>query len=253
MLRLRLRFYQELNDFLAPALRGRRFEHEIRSRASVKDVIESLGVPHTEVDLILVNGASVQFDHPLRDGDDISVYPQFEAIDVGPLARLRPRPLREPRFLADVHLGRLAAYLRLFGFDCQYEPNWGDDQLAAAAAEQGRSLLTRDRGLLKRRIVTRGYCPRDSQPRRQLIEVLRRFDLIGLAQPFTRCLRCNGRLAPAAKRDVLQDLPPGVAASIDEFSKCGSCARVYWKGSHYDRMAALVEHVRAELGNDSGS
>ncbi|OGO13575.1 MAG: twitching motility protein PilT [Chloroflexi bacterium RBG_13_68_17] len=253
MPRLSLRFYQELNDFLSQPLRGRRFDHAVAGRASVKDVVEALGVPHTEVDLILVNGDSVDFGYQVRDGDDISVYPIFETLDVGPLVRLRPRPLREPRFIADVHLGRLAAYLRLFGFDCLFEPAWGDAQLAAAAAEEGRTLLTRDRGLLKRRIVTRGYCPRDSHPRRQLVEVLRRFELIGLARPFTRCMRCNGSLAPAADEDVRRQVPAAVAASNPEFSSCTGCGRVYWKGSHYDRMLALVEHVRRFLSNEEGS
>ncbi len=249
----RLRFYQELNDFLPRPLRGRRFDHPVPERASVKDVIESLGVPHTEVELILVNGESVDFSYSVHEGDDISVYPMFESLDVGSVARLRPGPLREPRFVADVHLGRLAAYLRLFGFDCLVEPAWGDAQLAAAAAEGGRILLTRDRGLLKRRVVTRGYCPRDSQPRRQLLEVLRRFDLIGISRPFSRCMRCNGQLVPATADEVRSRLPASLAASALEFTRCPDCGRVYWQGSHYARLAALVEHVRGQLIDEKGS
>src|SRR3989338_9144205 len=116
MSRAHFRFYEELNDFLPPERRKTTFTREFRNRASVKDMIEALGVPHTEVDLILVNGASVDFSYLVQDGDRISVYPMFESFDIRPLVHLRPRPLREPKFVLDTHLGKLAVYLRLLGF-----------------------------------------------------------------------------------------------------------------------------------------
>jgi uncharacterized protein with PIN domain/sulfur carrier protein ThiS len=238
--RVTLRFYQELNDFLPSSRRQRDFVHTVSGRASVKDVIESLGVPHTEVDLLLVNGQSVGFSHPVEDGDRISVYPTFEALDIRDLARLRPSPLREPRFVLDAHLGRLTAYLRLFGFDSLYDRAWSDAHLAALAAEHSRILLTRDRGLLKRKVVTRGYCPRSDHPRDQLVEVLRRFDLREASRPFTRCMACNGLLAHVPPGEVIGRVPPSVAHSQHTFSGCAACGRLYWQGSHYARLAALV-------------
>ncbi|MEW6566722.1 MAG: Mut7-C RNAse domain-containing protein [Chloroflexota bacterium] len=247
MARIWIRFYQELNDFLPRARRGGEFAHAVAGRTSVRDLIESLGVPHTEVDLILVNGASVSFDYLVCDGDRVSVYPTFESIDITPLLRLRPAPLREPRFVLDHHLGRLAAYLRLFGFDSLYGPDWDDTTLAEISAHQERILLTRDRGLLKRRAVRRGYCPREDHPRRQLVEVMRRFDLLSAAQPLTRCLACNGRLARVSADQVRGAVPPDVIASQSDLARCADCGRVYWRGTHYQRLRALIEAVRQEL------
>jgi hypothetical protein len=246
-----LRAYQELNDFLHPARRGREFEVVVSGGPSVKDVVESTGIPHTEVDVILINGESVGFDRPVRDGDRVAVYPQFESLDVAPLQRLRPDPLRRPRFVLDGHLGRLAAYLRLFGFDCLYHSGWEDRTLAEMSSRKGRILLTRDRGLLKRKEVTRGYCLRDVHPRRQLVEVLRRFDLLSAARPFTRCMACNGELRRASKAEVIAEIPSDVAARQEAFNRCRSCGRVYWEGSHFDRLTALVEAAAGEAASES--
>src|SRR5271157_1471134 len=156
-----LRFYAELNDFLPPERRATDIPCPFHVSPAVRDLIESLGVPHTEVDLILANGESVDFDYPVRDGDRISVYPVFESLDIAPLARVRPEPLRHPRFVVDVHLGRLAASLRMLGFDALYRNDASDEELARTSSEQERILLTRDRGLLKRSAVTRGYYVRE--------------------------------------------------------------------------------------------
>lgn len=171
------RFYAELNDCLPEARRQVRFAHRCTLPASVKDMVESLGVPHTEVDLILVNGESVDFSYGVQDGDRISVYPVFEAFDISPVLRLRPKPLRQTRFILDVQLGRLASCLRVLGFDTAYRNDYGDDEIAAASRDDKRILLTRDRGLLKRSEVTHGYWIRESRPRDQVVEVVRRFDL----------------------------------------------------------------------------
>ena len=234
------RFYAELNDFLPPARRQTAFPHAFQGRASIKDMIESLGVPHTEVDLILINGRSVDFQHPVRDGDTISVYPVFESLDIQPILHLRPEPLRHPTFILDIHLGRLAAYLRLLGFDALYRNDFSDESLARLASQQRRIVLTRDRGLLKRTIITRGYCVRSDSPRRQIREVVDRFDLSRSAAPFRRCLACNGLLRPVEKQAVLDRLPPGTRERFDEFYQCSDCGRVFWPGSHYARLQNIL-------------
>jgi uncharacterized protein with PIN domain len=237
----RFRFYAELNDFLPPDRRFTEFAHTFPDAATVKDRIESLGVPHTEIDLILVSGEPVDFAYRVRNGDRISVYPVFESFDIAGLARLRPEPLREPRFVLDVHLGRLAAYLRMLGFDTHYRNCLQDAQLAAISRDQHRILLTRDIGLLKRSAVTHGYFLRETDSRRQAEEVVRRFDLARLVRPFSRCMQCNGALAAVAKESVSALLPPRTAELYDEFQQCPDCGRVYWKGGHYRRMRQWIE------------
>ena len=212
----------------------------------MKDAIESLGVPHTEVELILVNGESSDFSRILSEGDRVSVYPVFEAFDIGPLVRLRPEPLRQTRFLLDGHLGRLARYLRMVGFDSAYDRNAEDEALARLSVSERRILLTRDRGLLKRREVTHGYWVRQTDARKQLSEVVRRFDLAGRLRPFTRCLRCNAELHAAAKIDVASQLPPRTRDCYQEFLRCGGCGNVYWQGPHHRRMLAMIEELKAQ-------
>ena len=235
------RFYAELNDFLVPERRFTEFAYGFLNVATVKDRIESLGVPHTEVDLILVNGQSVDFTYRVQDGDRISVYPVFEAFDIAGLARLRPEPLRDARFVLDVHLGRLAAYLRMLGFDALYQNRCADECLAEISHHERRILLTRDVGLLKRGSVTHGYYLRATQPRQQLEEVVRRFDLARLAKPFSRCLRCNTLLAHVGKDQVRHQLPAQVALLHDEFLRCPDCGRAYWKGGHFRRMRQWID------------
>jgi uncharacterized protein with PIN domain/sulfur carrier protein ThiS len=238
-----IRFYAELNDFLAPERQGRSFSIPFHVGPTVRDLIESAGVPHTEVDLVLVNGQSVDFSHQVRDGDRVSVYPVFESLDISPLARVRPQPLRHLRFVLDVHLGRLAAYLRMLGFDVLYRNDYGDEELARLSSEEDRVLLTRDLGLLKRARVTRGYYVRETSPRAQLADVVGRFDLAPLAQPFARCLACNRLLETAPAGEVAGAVPPGVLARHSEFLRCPGCRRVYWKGTHYDRMQRLIAEL----------
>ena len=214
-------------------------------RTSIKDAIEATGVPHAEVDLVLVNGVTVDFGQPVRDQDRVSVYPVFESIDIAAITRVRPAPLRVLRFALDVHLGRLAAYLRLAGFDTAYRNDFDDAELAALASA-GRVVLTRDRELLKRRAVTRGYWLRSTVPTRQLVEVLRRFDLSGTTQPFSRCLRCNAELAPVRKEDVVAELPPRTRDCHDDFVRCSWCRRIYWRGGHFEALERLLAQAVAE-------
>lgn len=238
-----LRFYEELNDFLAPGQRRHDIVQPYNRRTSVKDLIESFGVPHTEVELILVNGASVDFSYIVHPGDRISVYPVFEALDVTPLVQLRPAPLRTPRFIVDVNLGRLARYLRLLGFDSRFEHDLDDAGIAHISADESRIVLTRDRALLQQRIITHGYFVRADQPRAQVREVLARLDLFRLVRPFTRCTRCNGLLETVDKQAVLDSLQPKTRRYYEEFRHCTGCGQVYWKGSHFERALQLIAAI----------
>jgi uncharacterized protein with PIN domain len=234
------RFYEELNDFLPPARRKRAFVYEFRGTPAVKDTIEALGVPHTEVDLILVNGESVRFSHKLRGGERVAVYPVFERLDISPITRLRPKPLRRPRFIADVHLGTLARYLRLLGFDTAYDNRAADTDLARRSVEERRILLTRDVGLLKHKVLTHAHYVRATDPARQLEEVVKALDLRARIKPFSRCMRCNGRLRRVSKASAAAELPPRVRERARTVSRCSACGQLYWPGTHFDRLTALV-------------
>jgi uncharacterized protein with PIN domain len=237
------RFYAELNDFLPEALRHKRFQHRFRGQPGIKDVIEALGVPHTEVELILVNGQSVEFDYGLKRVDSVSVYPRFHTLDLSGIPNVSPPALDSHRFVLDTHLGRLAAYLRMLGFDSLYWNDTKDERLAEITRDQQRVLLTRDRGLLKRNSVTYGYCVRETNPRAQLVEVVRHFHTVESIEPFKHCMRCNGVLQDVEKDEVLLRLPKGVRENCERFRICPDCGRIYWSGSHTDRMQQLIASV----------
>ncbi|MGH9331180.1 MAG: Mut7-C RNAse domain-containing protein [Vicinamibacterales bacterium] len=253
MLSVSVRFYGELNDFLPAAHRQATLVCGLESSASIKDLVETLGVPHPEIDLLVVNGRTVDFACRVRDGDRVAAYPPFRAFDLDADARLGPSPHIEPRFVADVHLGRLAAYLRLAGLDTAYRNDYRDHEIVATSASEDRTLLTRDVGVLKHGRVTRGYFVRETRPARQLVEVLRRFDLATRARPFTRCLRCNDPLQVVPKDRVEHLLPPRTREHYREFSRCPVCARIYWQGSHYSQMSLFLERAFAVVaGRKSG-
>ena len=239
------RFYDGLNDFLARAQRGRAFDAPCARDATTKHMIEALGVPHTEVELILVNGVSTGLDTPIEEGDRIAVYPRFAGIGIGEGTRIATRPPGRLRFAADAHLGGLARLLRMAGFDTTYDNGIGDGTLAQRALEEGRIDLSRDRELLKRREVAYGAYVRARKPQDQLRELFERFELAERARPFTLCLHCNAPLRVASKDEVLARLPPMVRALQHEFSTCDVCRRVYWKGSHWKRMAGMLDAVGA--------
>jgi uncharacterized protein len=235
------RFYEELNEFLPRERRKVDFIYSFDRKASIKDCIESMGVPHTEVDLILVNGVSVDFSYILADQDRVSVYPVFERLDITELTHLRPKPLRNPRFVVDVNLGRLARYLRLLGFDTLYRNDYVDRDLVEISSRHGRILLTRDRNLLKHASITHGCFVYNTKPLKQIEEVITRLDLAGTAVPFKRCIRCNGLLQSVEKCEIEERLPPLTRKYYEVFWECGDCNQVYWKGAHYGRMMELVE------------
>ncbi len=246
MAQVQLRFYEELNDFLSPERRKITFGHELTRRTSVKDLIESFGVPHTEVEVILANGRSVDFSYIVQAGDRISVYPVFESLDISPLIRLRDKPLRDPRFVIDANLGQLARYLRLLGFDVLYRNDFIDTEVAQIADQEKRIVLTRDRALLQHKIITHGYYVRAVKPREQVREVLARLDLYGALRPYTRCLRCNGELEDVDKDAVLNQLEPKTKKYYNRFRRCKTCGQAYWKGSHFDRMEKLYDYFTSQ-------
>ena len=243
-----IRFYEELNDFLPHDQRKINFSHVLKKSRSIKDFIESIGVPHAEVDLIMVNGESVDFNYQVQDGDRISVYPVFESLDISPLKssfkHCQPAPLRTTRFILDVHLGRLAAYLRMLGFDTLYRNDYDDPTLADISADEHRILLTCDRRLLMRKQVSYGYFVRARQPQLQVLEILARFDLYDKLKPFTRCMHCNGKTHAVKKQDIETQLLAKTRMYYDEFYQCESCRKIYWQGSHYLKMKEMINKIK---------
>lgn len=237
------RFHEELNDFLAPERRGRVFSAPCASAASVKHMIEALGVPHTEVELILVNDQSVGFAHPLDEGDEVEVYPRCKTPDAKPLPLVRAHRRQHPRFVADAHLGGLAHLLRMTGFDTLYDNNFQDREIEALAARDERIVLTRDRELLKRRTIIHGCYVRSLKSEAQLRELFERLELAKSARPFTLCLHCNVPLHRVDKQQVVDRLPPRVRAHYERFSMCGNCARVFWEGTHWRNMRRIVDDL----------
>lgn len=239
-----IRFYEELNDFLPGAKRKVRYELAFFGTPSVKDIIEAQGVPHTEIDMILINGKSVRFNSKLKEGDDISVYPEFESFDITKVQKLRPKPLRKPKFVLDVHLGVFAKYMRMLGLDVQYRNDFSDAQIIEISLKEKRAILTRDLGILKQGKVMRGYWVRNVKPIEQVKEIVNRFDLSGNIKEFSRCIKCNTLLKPIDKAKVIKRLPPKVKACREEFYYCRKCNKIYWKGSHYEKMRAFIERLK---------
>ena len=243
MMTATFRFYEELNTFLPAERRKRAFNVVAARAATTKHMIEALGVPHTEVELVLVNGESVGFERLLQNGDRISVYPKFEALDITPLLRVRDHPLRTTRFIADVHLGGLAHLLRMAGFDTLYDNHFLDSTIAAIAEKEVRIVLTRDRELLKRRIITHGCYVHALKSTQQLKEIFDRLDLASSARPFTLCLHCNAPLRSVDKALVEDRLPAMVRVHFQRFSTCDLCQRVFWEGTHWRSMQVLLAEL----------
>ncbi|PWH14460.1 MAG: twitching motility protein PilT [Anaerolineae bacterium] len=234
-------FHGELNDFLPKSRRGCPIQCQFRGRQTVKHLIESLGVPHPEVGRLKLGDQDLSLNALVENGDFIEVIPPELPL---PLPSSDNDALDEPiRFVLDNHLGRLAAYLRLFGFDALYRNDIQDEELAHTACAEKRVLLTRDHRLLMRTCIQQGYWLRSKIPRQQLVEVLRRWNLADFARPFRRCLRCNGLLQEVSKEQILAQLQPLTRLYYDEFRQCGICGQIYWKGSHYERMQIWMTTV----------
>jgi uncharacterized protein with PIN domain len=243
--KIRLRFYGDLSAFLGSKAGDAVIERQLAEKASIKDVIESCGVPHPEVDLILVDEQAVGFDHTLANDAKVEVFPVENRGTYRTEKRLQDVGIN--RFVADGHLGGLTRNLRLLGFDLAYEQNADDRQLLEVMVRENRALLTRDRRLLMHAIVQHGYCPRSQNADEQTIEVIRRFDLSGLIAPFTRCLRCNAPLEEAAKADIIDKLEPLTRIYYDQFRRCPGCKQIYWSGSHFPKLQNRIEEIRSRV------
>lgn len=237
------RFYEELNDFLEPGCHKETIEYRFDGQPAIKDPIERLGVPHSEIDLIVVNDESVGFDYRLENGDRVAVYPVFESLDISPLQHLRARPLRVTRFMVDVNLGKLARRLRMLGFDTAYSNCLQDAEIVDIAVREHRIILTRDRRLLFRKVVTHGYWVRSDDPDTQLVEVMQRLDLASQVQPLRRCLACNGKIESVEREQVWSRLEPLTRRYYREFYRCSSCNKVYWEGSHVEHMSDVIRRL----------
>ena len=226
-----LLFLGRLNDFLSRDQRNQVITVDFRGPQSVKHLAESLGVPHPEIGPVRINGQEGMLNAITQDGDRVDVYPIPNGF------------AGKPRFVLDNHLGRLAAYLRMLGFDCLYENDYYDEELAEIVQNEERILLSRDRRLLMRKVVVHGYCLRSLDSLEQLKEVVQRFDLVKRISPFHRCLRCNHLLESVNKETVLDRLEPLTKLYFNEFKICPSCKQIYWKGSHYEKMQKLIEET----------
>jgi dipeptidase D len=249
--RVTIRFYEELNDYLPAENRKRDIRLSMERPLPVRELIVSLGIPPSEVDLILVNGQSAAFSRTVAGGDRIAVYPVFEALDISCAVRLRDRPLRRMRFFADVHLARLARYLRMLGFDTVWEPDCPDEEIIRRSLREKRIILSRDAGLLRSRSVLRGYRVDGTDPRKQIVEVVRRFDLGFLIAPFSRCMVCNGQVARTPKEELAQRLDSGIYSRFEEFFGCTGCGRIYWKGTHHRSMDRFIENIMVQARRET--
>ena len=237
------RFYEELNDFLPPEQWKKTVTYCFNGHPAIKDSIEAQGVPHTEVDLIVVNGESVSFAYQLQPGDRAAVYPVFESFDITPLVRLRPEPLRRSAFVLDVHLGKLARILRLLGFDVVYRNDFDDIAIIRISLDEHRIILTRDRRMLFNKVITHAHWLHTTDAEKQANEVLWRFDLFGQIRMFYRCPVCNGLVRSVEKEAVLDRLEPLTKEHYDSFFQCPDCGKIYWRGSHCERIQRRLDRI----------
>jgi uncharacterized protein with PIN domain len=242
------RFYAELNTFIAPKYRHLTFTHNCPPDATLKHMIEALGVPHTEVELILVNGKPEDFSCRVQQDMRISVYPHFNALNISPWAVLQSQYAQEAKFIADAHLGLLAKNLRMLGFDVLYRNSYSDAEVARTARLEDRIVLTRDRDLLIRKDIVRGCYLHSTVCDEQLCEVFARFNLAPAVRAFSRCLACNGLIHAIDKQDVIGRVPETSGQHYSHFFECEGCSQIYWNGSHVMRMRRRVEQVLQQCG-----
>jgi uncharacterized protein len=241
-----LKFYGNLNLFLRGNLRNRPVEFQLDSRRSIKNLIESLGIPHTEVAIIQANGSKIDFDYIVKDSDSITVSPFGFHGENGKISANKPQSIG---FVADTHLGKLTKYLRMLGFDCKYRENISDKEIIDVSIAETRIALTRDKGILMNKQVQFGCFLYSQNSKKQLMEVIERYDLIPHANPFSRCMECNGTMAKADKSEIIDRLPKDTRSYFQTFYKCLDCDKIYWKGSHYDKMSEWIKEIRSNNGN----
>jgi len=238
-----VRFYEELNDFLPEHRRKTDFDALFTGKRSIKDMIEALGVPHTEIDLILVNGISVDFDYILQDNDRVSVYPVFESLNITDITRLRKIPLRRNRFIADINLGDIVKYMRILGFDVYYDTSLSNRGIIEISKNKTRIILTKNKKLLKFKDVSHGIFIRPGTPLDQIGRIIVYLDIKSSIKPFSRCLKCNSLLNTIPKEKILDRIPLKTRACCDEYVLCQTCDKIFWKGTHFISMEKFVGQI----------
>lgn len=249
MSRVSVNILDELNNLLPKKNRFKELEIEFKGRQSVKHIIESLGIPHTEIGSLTINKHHIDFGYLVQNEDIVLVYPATPDNDNYSGMFSNGKMVIEPNFILDNHLGKLATYLRILGFNAVYRNDYHDVELAADSIQSKRILLTRDRQLLMRKTIRYGYLIRSLEPELQVLELFNRFNLNEIINPFNRCLRCNTQLSPIDKRSILHRLEPKTKKYFEEFHMCPQCQRIYWKGSHYERMDQKVEDLISNSRN----
>jgi len=237
------RCYAELNDFLPVGHKQEPFNHPLKTPVTLGEAIESLGIPLSEVDLVLVNSQAAPLKQRLYENDLVSVYPTFETLDISELKGGHTTALRETCFILDAHLGKLAKYLRMLGFDSLYRNDFGDNEIIELAARERRIILTRDKLLLRSSRVTHGYYIRATEKHEQLREVVQKFDLYSQFKSFSRCMTCNAELVPGSKEEIMELVGQDILDLYDEFFYCPACRKVFWKGSHFKRMESYIRDL----------
>ena len=237
------RFYEELNDLLPKHRQKTDSEVEFEGKRSVKDMIEALGVPHTEVDLILVNSESVNFSYIIKDADRISVYPVLESLNIENVTRLRPSPLRKTRFVADINLGDIVKYMRALGLDVFFDPSLSPLEIIAISKNKNRIILTKSKNLLKYKDVSHGILIRPESTTKQIACIIEYLDIKDRIKSFTRCLLCNSPLENISKKEIEDRIPPRTKEFCDGYVYCRKCDKIYWKGTHYIKMKNMIHEI----------
>ena len=240
----------ELADLLSRKYQGNtEIDYPLNRRASIKDIIEALHIPHTEVSAIFFDNREITFSHIPEAGESIFLHSFTPGTNVTRSTLLRPDPLLTTSFIVDINVGKLARLLRMSGFDTLYDPQWQEKEIAELAAADRRILLSRNRDLLRRKCILWGHLVRTEQPEKQLAEVITLFGLHDAIQPFSRCLLCNALLQAVEKTAIVHRLEPLTRKYYRKFHICPDCEQIYWRGSHHKRMEELIERVRHSPGN----
>jgi len=237
------RFYEELNEFLPKQRRKTDFQVDFKGRRTIKDMIEALGVPHTEIDLILINGKSVDLTYRLQDDDRVSVYPVFESLNIKNVTRLRKIPLRKTKFIADIHLGDIVKYMRVLGFDVYFKPSLFTQKIIEISKKENRIILTKSRRLLKIKEVTHAIFIRPGTTAEQIKKIVDFLDIKDSIKPFSRCLRCNNLVKSVSKESIADRIPPKTREFCDQYTYCDLCDKIYWNGTHFIKMNKAIDHI----------
>jgi uncharacterized protein len=236
----RFRIYAGLNDFLPVDLRQRTIILAYKTPITVGEVAESMGIPLSEVKLILVNSEPSKFSQRLKENDFISLYPAIENLDISLLTDKELESASRPRFILDAHLGKLAKYLRMLGFDTLYRNDFEDNRIISIAKQEDRFILTQDKLLLRSKEVINGYYVRSIEKHKQIREIVQKFGLNTMFRSFTRCMSCNAELVKKEKAEIINKIDDETAQVFNDFFYCPNCDKVFWKGSHFERMEKLI-------------